>query len=809
MISHQSPIKFIAHIDKETDRQQSVRDHLFGVAVIVSALAERRGLGNIGYLLGILHDSGKLTRAFLQYICLAVYEPEKVSRGKVNHSSAGGMYLYRSFGSSHDKYVKLTSQLLAVVIFSHHGLFDCLDQETGFNKFIDNRMKPELEPGYEEAMANFFAEIMSRDELDRLFYKAVEEIRVFLAEIDMKLMNFTFSQLSRLLLSYLIEGDWTDTSAFINDNNKEAVLNEETDWLAARDFFETKIQRFPTGGKIQALRSVISEDCRQAASRQGGIYRLVVPTGGGKTLASLRYALHHICEHESKRRIFYIIPFLSILEQNAQVIRDYLGKPQLVFEHHSNLVQEASVETGYRDETSKAIYQGWEEPVIITTLVQFMDVLYSGRLSAVRRMHSLSDSVVIIDEVQSVPVKMLALFNLALNFLSQFCGATVVLCSATQPTLDNQHIFKHKRLHLAENANLTGNLEDSFGAFKRVQVVDLSRKLPFTPVMAAEFVMETTGDAANEKLLYVCNTKAQALAIYQELKNINSNDIPLYHLSTNMAPENRRNVLDEIKKLLVRPGKLICITTQLIEAGVDVDFACVVRVVAGLDNAIQAAGRCNRNGIRKEGMVYLLRMADENISKMKEMKIAQTVCLGLLQDFNESPEDYRSDIFSLAAVDSFYARYYSEFPSEQSFDFPLDSTTIYDLLGTNDKAVVACKNKYGLKSRPQLFCQGFATAGRSFKVISDDTTAILVPYKAGTELITSLNGKLRPEALKPLLKQAQRYSVNIYSHMYLQLETRGALYPICEGRVMALKAEFYDEAIGIKVSGGEMDFLGI
>ena len=841
-------IPFRAHIDEESKREQSVQEHLHSVATITSHHAASLGLEATGLLVGMLHDMGKYTEAFDSYLENAVFHPEKVRRGEINHSSAGARYIYELYGESPKQRERFTAQILAIVISSHHGLYDCINIDTGECLFPERRINPHGEiAGYHEARSNFFKDAADEQEIKELFHRAVVEVAAFFKRFSPNNRNFQVSLMTRLLLSLLIEGDWSDTGAFVEDVEYEPK-DGATDWNTIIDTYESKIQKFSKEGLINELRSKISDDCKEAAKRPGGIYHLIVPTGGGKTLASLRFALHHLKEHESIKRVFYIIPYLSILEQNAAVIRDFVGDSAeaeesnsgIVFEYHSNVDYRpeqkgaANIDSDsrnssndnnngnrddgkyddlqgdYKNEAHKAVFQGWEDPIIITTLVQFLNALFSVNLQSIRRMHGLANSVIILDEVQSLPLKTLNIFNLAINFLANCCGATIVLCSATQPVFENKNIFKTKALNLDENPSLTQDVDASFQAFKRVDVVDLTAEKGFTTEGTAGLCLDIVSDPDKEKLLVICNTKKQAAQVFMELKNRAVPDICLYHLSTNMVPAHRIEVLNTIKQKLKETGKMICITTNLIEAGVDVDFFATVRVVAGLDNAIQAAGRCNRHGARKTGILYIIRLADDNLSQLPEIKAAQTTCLALLQNFKEDSASYNHDLFSTVAIKEYYKWYFSTFKISNLFEYPLlkkPERTIFQLLSENPLAKEAFESKIGNNTAPLMFFQSFKMAARAFEVIPNNTVSIVVPFGDGEGLITVLNSGVSIKEKKILLKKAQRFSINVYGHMLRQLHAEGAIYPICENTMIALHKQFYDEETGLTTQSGGLSFL--
>lgn len=392
---------------------------------------------------------------------------------------------------------------------------------------------------------------------------------------------FVVGLLARLLLSAVIEGDRQDTAAFMGGRTPQNLPEDMTPvWAARLAYLEEKLRKFPGDGAIAHARQQISETCRAFAENPPGIYRLNVPTGGGKTLSSLRYALAH-AKRFSKKRLIFTSPLLSILEQNADVIREFIGDDRLILEHHSNVVQtEASQDTLDKREL---LVQSWNAPIILTSLVQLLNTLFDGKTTSIRRFQALCDSVIVIDEVQTVPVKLLSLFNLAIQFLSEQCRATIVLCSATQPCLEQA---KHPLRRAPED--IVPYDEALWAAFRRTELQRIgSRRLDELPdLIRAQ--METT-----DSLLVVCNKKCEAVYLLTHTRSL---EYRSFHLSAAMCMQHRRDVLSRLQTALTQGEKVLCIATQVIEAGVDISFDAVLRLTAGMGSIVQAAGRCNRNG---------------------------------------------------------------------------------------------------------------------------------------------------------------------------------------------------------------------
>ena len=375
------------------------------------------------------------------------------------------------------------------------------------------------------------------------------------------------------------------------------------EWEVLSQRLATRLSKFPEATALDQRRRAISDACMRSAEKGKGIFTLTVPTGGGKTLASLRFALEHARLH-GLDRIVYVVPFTSIIDQNAKVARDILepaddmtNRGRIVLEHHSNLVPE--VETAYQ----KLVAQDWDAPVVYTTMVQFLETLFGAGTRGVRRMHRLSNAVLIFDEVQSLPLRCVHLFNNAVGFLIEHCNSTAVLCTATQPLLDKVDTRKGAmRLH--PDSELVPDVPELFDALRRVQVIDRRRPDGWSEAAIADLGLGCLGDEGST--LVIVNTKRAAKRVFAALLESKAEHQHVFHLSTDMCPAHRRSVLGKVRKRLAEDRPVICISTQLIEAGVDISFPVVIRVLAGLDSIAQAAGRCNRNRERPIGNVYVV-----------------------------------------------------------------------------------------------------------------------------------------------------------------------------------------------------------
>ena len=727
----------ISHISGD-GKEQSVYDHTMGTIEIAIEEAKKICLGNLIYLITMFHDIGKLCYAFGEYIRQSVlYNNDKIKM--ITHSATGAHYFYYDLPDEF-KASSLLKEMVSTVIASHHGAYDCVRLDGRHRSSSDDRWA--VDENYEESICNF-KELIEKDNYDEIIKRIeyanseLDEVnKIFHKLTDKKSEAFFYRGcLLRLLLSYQIYGDWKDTENFMNNSKEEQNYQMMEIWencLANYELYMTKLLGKSNGSdKIKQYRQEISQECADAFEIKPGVYRLSVPTGGGKTLSSMSFALRHALRYE-KDRIFYISPFLSILEQNADVIREVIGDDSLILEHHS---QVADTDKDARcEEKEGSIAIDWDYPIVLTTLVQFMNTLFSDKLQCIRRMHWLANSVIIIDEVQALPVKCISTFNLMINFLAYVCNATVILCTATQPALGENkmkqnNVLEHKII-FNEQEEMIKNVEKRFVQFERTKVVSAIKDKNYTSEEVCDFVAEKCGEV--DSMLVVLNTKSAVKTLYDNISNL-IEDTYIYSLTTNMCPEHRSNVINEIKGVLkrIRNGsgeRVLVISTSLIEAGVDLSFNSVIRALTGLDSIIQAAGRCNRHGEREYGEVYIINTeenTDSLIDTVNGAKAAKQIIDDLVQD------NKLDELFMPNTIYNYYMSYYNKRYNEMNYPYKdINSiTTLFSLLSENEKAVEECKKIYiqkGMRFKNKLN-QAFKTAWSNYNVINDDTIGIIVP----------------------------------------------------------------------------------
>ncbi|MCD7773622.1 MAG: CRISPR-associated helicase Cas3', partial [Ruminococcus sp.] len=606
-ISYAGSIAHIAKINGES-RVQPVSVHCRNTANYARQSAQCIGLGETAYLAGLLHDMGKCKSEFREYI-INSSGGESVRLGTVNHTFAGVIFLFERYHSG-DVLRQLTCEILSFAIASHHGLIDGVSPEFD-NGFLHRLEKDRSEIHYEESRDNFLKECAESDELDNLFDKACNEVTLLYNAATSYIANssdigksfkgktrcFFVGMMARLVLSSVIDGDRRDTAEFDEGKLHKFIVADKQFWQERFDHFENKykndVLETAPDTLINRVRSYISDTAVKFAEKSGssGIYRLTVGTGSGKTLSSLRFSLKCAQTH-NKKRIIFVIPLLSILEQNAAEIKRFIDRSDIVLEHHSNVIKEGFADDAEQLNSYELLAESWDSPIIITTLVQLLNALFSGKTTAVRRLQALCNSVIVIDEVQSVPRKLMYIFNLAVDYLAKFCGCTILLSSATQPCFEKMEY----PIILSENESIVEETEEMRKAFKRTEIIDKVDKYGMSIEELVDFARDVISDCSS--LLVICNKKSTAQELFSQLSFAKNDNFNLYHLSTSMCMQHRRDTLDNIKSdLAAKDGrKTLCVSTQLVEAGVDFSFESCIRLEAGLDNIAQAAGRCNRNG---------------------------------------------------------------------------------------------------------------------------------------------------------------------------------------------------------------------
>jgi CRISPR-associated endonuclease/helicase Cas3 len=799
----------VAHYRKSGETQRLER-HLLETSFLASTFARKVNLSLAGELVGLLHDLGKYSDEFQQYLRSSVGIEEqdgdnqhigfRKAKGKVDHSSAGAQRLWRGLrdGSPTDRVV---GEILALCIASHHsGLIDCVDA-SGADLLSRRIAKPEELSHGEEAWAKADASVRQRyNELitsDRL----KTEVRDLISDLGRTDQSktaryFKLGLLVRFLLSCLLDADRINTADFDRPWLGESRLKGQYEsWQVLLDRLELHLSRFVDDTQIDQLRRDVSAHCLAASERKPGIFTLTVPTGGGKTLASLRFALHHAARHQMER-VIYVIPYTSIIDQNAEQVRQILepetcevATGSIVLEHHSNLLPERH---SWRN---KLLTENWDAPVVFTTMVQLLDALFGGGTRGARRMHQLAKSIVIFDEIQTLPIKCVHLFNNAMNFLVDHCGSTVLLCTATQPILHEVNERKGA-IRLSQQSELMPDVSALFQTLSRVQVLDRRKPGVWTNAEVAQLAVKET--SSSRTCLVVVNTKSAAQALYFLCRD----QLPpksIFHLSTNMCAAHRKECLRKIKELIAPEcgSQVLCISTQLIEAGVDLDFGSAIRFVAGLDSIAQASGRCNRHGHRALGKVHIVNPEEDKSEMISDIRIGRQAAMRVL---DEIAGDGGINPLSPEVMYQYFHYYF--FERRHQMDYPVTtqeherSDTLLNMLSENKAAVSSATQPITNYLR-----QSFKTAAELFKSIDSPTEGVIVPYGDGASIVARLAIESEPEEQLRLLRQAQQFTVNVFPQIMRRLQAQDALREAPEGTgILCLDERYYHPEFGLTES---------
>ena len=794
-----------ARFNKEDGKKQTLKNHLEGVTRRMGEYAIEE-FSNILKLIGILHDFGKGSRRWQEYLfCGNMKE-------KCPHSPQGAMYI----DELHDNLKKeiidekqqvlndLASDLLRYVILAHHGIFDAMQPDGEFS--LDNRAKLNQEKG---KYLNDFIECKEENKKEFPDIKFLDTYKRAVAELEKKLWNkndqieYDIGFFARMFLSMLIDADWSDASYFSDANSKYEERVENFIWDKFLERIEKVSEGFECKNELDRLRGKISEECKISAEREPGIYRLNVPTGGGKTISAMRFALNHAKKYR-KKHIIYVAPFISILEQNANKYREILAQTEedkeYIISHYTDLTtikNDKSIDVlnvKYDSNCANIGIDNWSSPIIFTTMVQMLLTLFSSNKYSIRRTHNLADSVIIIDEYQALPIKCVSMFNRAINALSKHFGSTIVICTATQPPLDdkkdtqiksNTKQTKVQKIVYKDSPDLVGNYDNEI-VFKRVDMIDARKNkgkgdCGYSVEEFKNFVLEKANSI--QSILVILNTRRAVKELFVKLQENKESELLIYMLSNDMCPAHRNEILENIKERLKEKKKVVLVSTSLIEAGVDISFAGVIRSLSGLDIIVQAAGRCNRNAEEKVGKGWIVELSKdlENVKQLSELQKAQDKMRCLLNDFSKNPQKYENSIMSKEMLETYFSQYYQEMADQMSY--PVDGTYMVEFLGENQNAVYNCEYKKNqLKNVKDIRLrvkQSFATAGKKFSPIETDARTVLVPYKEGKKIIANLcSSEFKKSPInyrRALLKQAEYFSVNVFQNVFVELENSGGL----------------------------------
>lgn len=692
---------------------QSNEEHQQGVAKMAAEFADAFGMKEYGELLGLLHDKGKEQESFQQHIKKeSGFQPNIKVSGNYNHAYVGALLLKKHFSR--------VALLLTNCIAGHHrGLYDAGDEK----ELLKNQIPQDV-----------------TDE--------VPQIDIQLPQIKLEVADL--HHLERMLFSCLVDADYLDTENFMQPDQTRlrGTKASMSELLQKLQLWLDTLKEKSEDTLVNHIRNYVQEQCVSASNAEAGVFSLTVPTGGGKTLSSVLWALHHAVRN-NLQRIIIAIPYTSIIVQTAHVLKNIFGEEN-VLEHHSNIDFSNNKDSELTNRLLLAT-ENWDYPIIVTTNVQLFESLFSNRPSACRKLHNITKSVLILDEVQTLPIDFLRPIVDSLKTLNRVFGTSILFTTASQPVLTGELEGENALIKIKGFSHIKEIVPSDAKLYDKLRRVDLK-----IDDSAQDYEEIATQLSQHKRVLCIVNTRKDAKEIFERLPK---EGITL-HLSRMMCPQHIRETIEQIKDALKNEENEIIrvVATQLIEAGVDIDFPIVFRQQAGLDSILQAAGRCNREGKLKRGITHVFSL--QKISNLPRGFISRTnsARMALAKD---------SDWFAPETMQQYFRQLYSR---TQTFD----SKDIKSLLYSS-------------------YIQ-FETAAKAFRLIEDNTIPIIINWKDSLSLIDDAE-RFTPSY--SLMKQLAQYTVSVRQQDFNKLKEAGAIEELFQNIFVVRDKLFYDENVGL------------
>ena len=743
MLNHQTTIdmehtssipKYISHVKKSDTGEgyvfQSNEDHLNGVAKLAESFASEFSMGSWGRVLGLLHDKGKEQKTFQEYIMKnSGFRPELTVSGEHNHAFVGGLLAKSIYGNG-------SESLLCNQIMSHHsGLHDyCHIQET---------LKKDIP-------------------LD--VNRCVEKIQLNRPPFTLspikgcKGMTPDANHLSRMLFSCLVDADYLDTELFMDVESARKRINDIKleSLLPLLEVYIDNLQKCSAISEVNTIRRQVQERCVSMSDVEKGFYSLTVPTGGGKTLSSLVWALRHAVRNGMKR-IIIAIPYTSIIVQTASILKQIFGE-EAVLEHHSNFDPQSLKSKDMRHK-AKLATENWDYPIVVTTNVQLFESMFSNKPSDCRKLHNIANSVIILDEVQTLPTDFLQPIVDAFKSYQRMFGISVLFTTASQPVLSGLIEGCHPKAAFQGIDHITEIIPKEYALHDKLRRVCI--EIDDTGSTYDEIAERLS---RHDRVLCIVNTRNDAREIYERLPK----EGLTIHLSRMMCPRHVAKAIQQIKQALSENSETVIrvVATQLIEAGVDIDFPVVYRQEAGLDSILQAAGRCNREGKLDMATTYVFSIAKEHILH------------GSIKDANNARLNMTNvdDWFAPEAMTEYFRQLYCR---KETFDQKDIKTLLY---------------------KPAEMC--FEEASKVFRLIEEVGKTVVVNMGDSMDLIE----RIKSDGISySLMRQLSQYCVNIHDRDFQKLKSYGAVEEVIEGIHVVNDRAQYDENIGLRLDNHWMN----
>lgn len=721
-------MEYLAHKSEDNERKQPLKEHLIKTAELAEEFSLNKFSG-AAYQAGLLHDVGKYQKTFQKRI-----DGEQV---RIEHSICGAKEMFNlmiKYGAA--------ALMLAYCIAGHHGGLpdggskaDSDDMGT-----LLGRIKRKSED-YEEYKNEVDIDASELNKLNDYFLNLPQEN-------DAQSQEFIY--LTRYIFSCLTDADFLDTERFFKDTEREKI---GFSFENALEKLNKKFDSFKAKTNIQKTRAVLQEQAYKNMDKNHNVFFLNMPTGSGKTLCSLKLSLETAIKC-GKKRIIYVIPYTSIIEQTAGEFEKILGDSLPVLQHHSNYSfdpENNEVKDGDNVVSLLKATENWDAPLIVTTSVQFFQSLHSNKGSKLRKLHNMADSVIILDEAHLLPINYFQSCLNSLSFLSDTLDSKIILMSATLPNYEK--LFERLAYKKISMCDLIRDKSD-FKMFDKCSYSYLGK-------LSSEELTQRAADSGSA--LIVVNKRKTAKELYSLLSNTDKN---VYHLSTYMTPYDRKLKIDEIRSRLEAKEKITVVSTSLIEAGVDLDFETVFRELSGLDSILQAGGRCNREGERKSGNVYIFELDDISNG---DLAIRANITKGLLKKYDS--------ISAPECIEEYYSI----------------------LLDTEES-----KLTQGTILANSVFSIPFASYSGDFKIIDSDTVGIVVERNDESK---GLIQNLKYNSSAKVRRKLQSYTATVYRNEFEELKQLGVINDFGTGVYCLTSKYYYSDDTGISFTANDSELI--
>lgn len=767
--------------------KQQLWQHLINVANLCEGNAKVLGIPHLGYLIGLYHDAGKYADEVQQHLNF-------MDKQRPVHSLLGAQLLYMVLCECEDldeekkKFAPLwtwTKQICCLSILSHHVQIrncddDYIEKSLDINNYSPSPLSKDIAELLHPSVGDMLAVIQEVHQALYSIWKGLCSLALYEdngEKRDFNCVVYLFASYEaifiRMIYSCLVNADRNDSAAASDKSVKEIYeyekgCGEKLFWEHMYEKLQKRLEEIKTdsnaNSNINIQREIISRTCETTASVEKHIFKLSVPTGSGKTMATMRFATKRASKYKDIKHIIYVAPFTSIIDQTFKEMRGMFcskdGSFPIVTEDHSCVCLKTSGTDKNKDnEINDLLADSWDTPFICTTVESILHAAFKANGNNLRKFHNMVNSIIIFDEIQAMPIDVLHQFCMLVNYLTKICGCDIIICTATQPQFKKMEP-KYGSITAADIYDMVPSDKFDLNVFKRAEIQLSSTTIDDINEIGDLIVQK---EKENGSCVMVCNTTKAAAKIFFNIEGRKLSNVKLYHLSAKMSPAHRDKVINQIKEALKNNSKVICVSTQVLEAGIDIDFASAIRSLAGLDSIIQTNGRNNRNGTRSCATTLVVKLGPniENAGAITEVRLGQNVLKELGQNIPcGNTQILKTDDKDIA---SYFNLFYKQIGMNNKGDGFLWIRNGFDLLketlGKDGIAKDCLKLKFGILTQP------FETVGSRFSVIESDTVRVVVPdSEEGRALcneIATMPHCQNYKAIKEVIKRSSIHSVSI------------------------------------------------